>query len=58
MAQWDKGFSGLQLWLGFDPWPGNFHMLLVQPKKKKKKEKKREVGKPNLCLNTVMKVGV
>ena len=27
-------------------------------KKKKKKEKKREVGKPNLCLNTVMKVGV
>ena len=21
--------------LGFDPWPGNFHMLLVQPKKEK-----------------------
>ena len=24
----------LQPWLGFDPWPGNFHMLRVQPKKK------------------------
>ena len=20
-----------QLWLGFDPWPENFHMLWVQP---------------------------
>ena len=20
------------LWCGFDPWPGNFHMLWVQPK--------------------------
>ena len=26
----------LQLKLGFDPWPGKFHMLQVQPKKKKK----------------------
>ena len=24
----------------FNPWPGNFHMLWVQPKRKKKKEKK------------------
>ena len=24
------------LWFGFDPWPGNFHMLQVQPFKKKK----------------------
>ena len=23
------------LWGGFDPWPGNFHVLRVQPKKKK-----------------------
>ena len=27
MAQWVK--------LGFDPWPGNFHLLQVQPFKKK-----------------------
>ena len=28
------------LWLvGFDHWPGNFHVLWVQPKKKKKKKK-------------------
>ena len=26
------------LWLGFDPWPGNFCMLQAQPKKKKKEE--------------------
>ena len=25
-----------QLQLPFDPWPGNFHMLQVQPLKKKK----------------------
>ena len=24
------------LWCGFNPWPGNFHMLPAQPKKKKK----------------------
>ena len=29
------------LWRGFDPWPGNFCMLRVQPKKKKKKKKKQ-----------------
>ena len=26
---------GLLLWRGFDPWPRNFHMLWVWPKKKK-----------------------
>ena len=26
----------LQLWLGFNPWPGNFHMLWVWLLKKKK----------------------
>ena len=30
----------LQLWLGFSPWPGNFHMPWVQPLKKKKVETK------------------
>ena len=25
-----------QQWLRFSPWPGNFHVLWVQPKKKKK----------------------
>ena len=25
----------LKLWLGFDPWPGNFHVLRVYPKQKK-----------------------
>ena len=27
---------GLLLWLGFSPWPRNFHMPWVMPKKKKK----------------------
>ena len=26
----------LQLWLGFNLWPGNIHMLQVQPLEKKK----------------------
>ena len=29
-------------WNGFDPWPGNFPMPWVWPKKKKRKEKKTE----------------
>ena len=46
MAQWvkDPAFLQLwhrsQLWLSFDPWPENLHMLQVQPKKKIKKKKK------------------
>ena len=45
MAQRVKGLTlllqrlGLLLWQGFDPWPRNFHMPQVWPKKKKKKEK-------------------
>ena len=31
-----------QLQLRFEPWPGNFHILWVQPKKKKKKKKRKE----------------
>ena len=55
MAQWvkDLAFPQLwhrsQLWHGFDPRPGNFHMPCVQPKKKKKKivsgEKSRNLKK-------------
>ena len=33
----DLALSLLQL--GFDPWPENFHMPWMQPKKKKKKKK-------------------
>ena len=29
VAQWVKDLALLQLWLIFDPWPGNFHMLGV-----------------------------
>ena len=38
--QWVKDPALLQLWpkLRFDPWPGNFHMLWMQPKKGGKKE--------------------
>ena len=37
LSQWAKDLGLLQVWrrsqlqLGFDPWPGNFHMLWVQP---------------------------
>ena len=43
LVQWVKNptllqlWCRLQLWLGFNPWPGNFHVLWVWPKKKKKK---------------------
>ena len=37
MVQWVKDLAMPQLWLGFVPWPGNFHMPWVLPKKKKKK---------------------
>ena len=32
----------LQLWLGFSPWPGNFHTLCVQSKKKEGKKERKE----------------
>ena len=40
-GQWVKDPALLQLWhrsqlqLRFDPWPSNFHIALLQPKKKK-----------------------
>ena len=32
------------LWLRFNPWPGNFYTLLVQPKKLRGKKKKKKRG--------------
>ena len=67
MAQWVRDLAlsllwlGLLLWHGFDPWPGNFHMLCMWQKKKKKKkeeeeeeeeeEKKKEVSPEHLHLS-------
>ena len=34
---------GLLLWCGFKPWPGNFHVLQMQPKKKKKRERENKL---------------
>ena len=56
MVQWVKDPVLLQLWdrlqlcLGFDPWPENFHMPRVWPKKKKKKEKKMTKKMPKNTL--------
>ena len=36
-VQWIKDPALPQLWLKFNPWPGNFHMPWVRLKKKKKK---------------------
>lgn len=56
-AQWIKDLVLLQLWhrlqlqLGFNPQPGNFHVPQVQPRKKKnKKQKTVLVEKPNLHI--------
>ena len=37
-----------KLWLKFDPWPGNFHMLWVQPKKKKGEKERNCCSLPSL----------
>ena len=37
MSQWVEDLVLSLLWLRFDPWPGNFHMLRARSKKKKKK---------------------
>ena len=48
LAQWAKDPVLLKLWcrlqmrLRFDPWLGNFHMLLVQLKKGKKQNKREK----------------
>ena len=55
LAQWVKDLalprccgSGIGLWLQlrFDPYPGNLHMLLEQPKKWQKDKKKKEKSRP------------
>ena len=49
-VQWVKDLSLLQLWhrlqlgLGFNPRPKNFHMLWGQPKRKKKNQKGKTPG--------------
>ena len=46
MVQWVKDPTLLQLWhqsqlwLTFSPWPRNFHMLWVWPKKNQKEKRK------------------
>ena len=45
MAQIECGRGcgiGQLLQFQFNPWPGNFHMLQVQPRKKKKRERKEK----------------
>ena len=57
LVQWVKDLVLLQLWrrsqlgLGFDPWPGNFHMLQVWPGKKKKKKKRTYLSKRNRFID-------
>ena len=42
MAQWVKNPALSLLWLRFDPWPENFHMLWEGPKKEREGERERE----------------
>ena len=47
-----------QLWLGFHPWPRNFHVLQRYPEKKRKekrKEKERKEKKQYICKGTIYK---
>ena len=43
---------GLLLWHGFDPWPKNFHMPWLWPKKKKKEEEEEEEKKAEKTIQT------
>ena len=53
LARWVKDpallelWYGLQLWLSLNPWPGNFHMLWVQPEMKGREKKKKKAKKPH-----------
>ena len=44
LPQWVEDLVLPQLWLGFNPWPRNFHMLQMQPKKER-----REVFADVIC---------
>ena len=48
--QWVKNLHRLQLWLRLHPWPRNFHMPRVWPKKKQKTNKKTTTKKEGACL--------
>ena len=43
VIQWVKDPALLQLWLRFDPWPRNFHILQVWLKNKERKKEKKEI---------------
>ena len=43
VAQWAKDPALQPLWCRFDPWPRNFCILWVWPKKKKKKAQNEQV---------------
>ena len=61
MAQWVKDLAlsllwlWLLLWLGFDPWPGNFHMLQVWPKNKRQKQKQKSITHPCFCISLFLR---
>ena len=48
LAQWVKDlvllqlWYRLQMWLGFNSWPGNFHMLWGWLRKKRERERKEK----------------
>ena len=46
VAQWVQDPALPQLWLGFDPWPRNFHMPWVQLITKNNNNKKTRCGVP------------
>ena len=48
----------LQLWLSFNRWPGNSHILWVQPLKKKKKKLFFILKIQMICLRFVFLYGV
>ena len=57
VAQWVKDLVlslqrlGLLVWHRFDPWPGNFHMLIAQPKTKQNKTNKQKHPSSLSCRN-------
>ena len=58
VVQWVKDLALLQLWLRFNPWPGNFHMLWVWRKKKKKKRKTKKEGRKKYKRGSCSENGV
>ena len=53
-AQWVKNLVLLQLWLGFDPWPGNSHRLQGWPKKEEwpRCQSRKALSSPSPLGNT------